>query len=275
MTARPVPYTRMKIMKRYVQLACGLACLAAFSAAAAEGLSAAQIVEKNVAARGGLKAWRAVVSMTLSGKLGAGGKSGAELPFVLKMKRPHKSRLELTFAGQTALQVYDGAHGWKVRPFLGREDAEPFSPAEAKAARRWTELDGPLIDHERKGIEVELAGSEKIEGKGAYKLKLTTRDGAVRHLWVDASTFLEVKIDGQPRKMDGRLRHVSVFYRDYRSVQGLKLPYVLETVVAGVKRRQKMTFERVAVNPPLDDALFAKPLPAGTSVASGAADASR
>src|SRR2546423_7082690 len=38
-------------------------------------LSAAAIVDKNVAARGGLQAWRAVQTMSMQGKLGAGGNS--------------------------------------------------------------------------------------------------------------------------------------------------------------------------------------------------------
>src|SRR5258708_19797977 len=36
-------------------------------------LSATQIVEKNVAARGGLQAWRAVKTLSWSGKMDAGG----------------------------------------------------------------------------------------------------------------------------------------------------------------------------------------------------------
>src|SRR5256885_17259281 len=39
-------------------------------------LSAAAIVDKNVAARGGLQAWRAVQTMSMQGKLGAGGNRG-------------------------------------------------------------------------------------------------------------------------------------------------------------------------------------------------------
>src|ERR1700675_2777897 len=82
-------------------------------------LTAAQIVERNIAARGGLQAWRSVQAMSWAGKMDAGGgsinrsrrmaqhmpgrggklqltdnnavKSGevkqAELPFVLEMKR--------------------------------------------------------------------------------------------------------------------------------------------------------------------------------------------
>src|SRR5690348_4051918 len=42
-------------------------------------LSVAEIVDKNVAARGGLQAWRAVQTMTLTGKMGAGGNQRAAL----------------------------------------------------------------------------------------------------------------------------------------------------------------------------------------------------
>ena len=42
-------------------------------------LSAADIADKNVAARGGLQAWRAVQTMSLAGKLGAGGNQRATL----------------------------------------------------------------------------------------------------------------------------------------------------------------------------------------------------
>src|ERR1700746_278489 len=103
-------------------------------------LSAAAIVDKNVAARGGLQAWRAVQTMSMEGKLGAGGNrrstlevpaanipnkkslapvvpprpaEEAQLPFVMHLKRPRKMRLELQFNGQTAIQVFDGNNGWK------------------------------------------------------------------------------------------------------------------------------------------------------------------
>ena len=90
-------------------------------------LSATQIVDKNVAARGGLTAWRAIQSMSITGKLDAGGKKDTLLPYTLQVKRPKKQRLTIDFAGHTALQVFDGEHGWKLRPYLNRPDPEPFS----------------------------------------------------------------------------------------------------------------------------------------------------
>lgn len=254
-------------MRRVLVLCVCLATLAAPAARAAEagrpaGLSAAQIADRNVKARGGLQAWQAVRTLKMSGELDAGGKTDAKLPFALFLKRPRKSRVEITFAGKNAVQVYDGAQGWKLRPFLNRDDVEPFKPDELQEAASSAELDGPLVDYAKKGTHIELAGSEKVEGRKTYKLKLTSRSGQQRFLWVDARTFLEAKISGDPRKLDGRPHQVAIYSRDYRTVDGLKIPFVQETVVEGVKQSHKMVVKAVAVNPPLQDALFAKPRPA-------------
>ncbi|WP_283744022.1 outer membrane lipoprotein-sorting protein [Sideroxydans sp. CL21] len=252
-------------MRRFLCLACCLVSLTASAAvskshnAPAGKLTAAQIVARNVDARGGLEAWRAAKTLTMTGKLEAGSEKNPELPFVLKMKRAHMSRLEILFQNQTAVQVYDGVQGWKVRPFLGRSEVEPFTADERNAAVDWQELDGPLIDYAKKGIKVKLQGTESVEGQRAYKLKLTMNNGVERHVWVDAKTFLERKIDGEPRMLDGKLRNVAIFYREYKKENGLTMPHILETVVDGGKQPYKMHIEHVAINQAMENALFAKP----------------
>lgn len=268
-------------------------CLSAAQGAPAT-MSAAQIVEKNVAARGGLSAWRGVQTLSMSGKMDAGsGDSAArslkfarndapsvrkkpgvatppgqppaqapkqvQVPFTLEVKRPRMSRLEIVFAGKTAVQVYDGTNGWKVRPFLNRNDVEPFTAAELKSESEWPGIDGPLIDYASRGTKVELAGVEAVEGHDAYKLKLTLKDGTVQHVWIDATSFLDVKLEGTPRRMDGRLHTVWIYQRDFRTVQGLMIPFLLETAVDGYHDTHKMVIEKAEVNPSLADSRFAKP----------------
>jgi len=257
-------------------------------------LSAADIVEKNIAARGGLKEWRAVQTLSLSGKLGAGGNQRAtlavpttgakpsgqmpiarpveevQLPFLMELARPRKMRFELQFNGQTAIQVFDGANGWKLRPFLNRRDVEPYTADEMKIASAQADLDGPLVDYAAKGTRIELAGTEKVEDRDTYKLKLTMKNGQAIDVWVDAQTFLEAKIEGQPRRLDGVDHPVEVYYRDYRPVSGLQIPFVLETQVLPVAKTalgfqdppvpaEKTFIDKVVVNPKLDASLFSKP----------------
>ena len=222
-------------------------------------LTAAQIVERNISARGGLQAWRGVKTLSMSGKLDAGGKQKVQLPFVLEMERSRKTRLELQFNGQTAVQVYDGTNGWKLRPFLNRRDVEPYTPEELKAASMQADIDGPLVDYVSKGTKVQLEGLQSVEGHDAFNLKLTLKTGQVQHIWVDAQTFLDVKIEGTPRRLDGRFHPVATYMRDYRSVNGLLIPYVNETAVEGVRQTEKILVEKVVVNPKLEDSHFSKP----------------
>lgn len=245
-------------------LASAPAALAGSSAASAQTagaahMSAAQIVDRNVAARGGQQAWHAVNTMTMSGQLEAGGTKNTKLPFTMTLKRPRKSRIEVRFNDQTAFQVYDGAQGWKVRPFLGRNEVEPYSPAEARAAASWAELDGPLMDYAAKGTRIDVLGMEMVEGHRAYVLKLTMKDNTTRRVWIDASSFLELKSDGDARKLDGKMHNVAIFYRDYRKEGGLVMPHTLETVVVGARGTHKLIVDKVTVNQPADDTLFAKP----------------
>lgn len=275
-------------------LASSLAAAADASQSGAK-LSAADIVDKNVAARGGLQAWRAVQTMSLSGKLGAGGNQRAtlqvpvsgkrasetaiassrpaeevQLPFVMEVKRPRKMRFELQFNGTTAIQVYDGANGWKLRPFLNRNVVEPYTADELKISSMQADLDGPLVDYAAKGTKIELVGMEKVEDRDTYKLKLTMKNGSAIHVWIDAQTFLEAKIEGQPRRLDGTDHPVEVYFRDYRPVDGLQIPYALETRVLPVAHTalgfkdtpvppEKTFIEKVVVNPKLDESLFSKP----------------
>jgi outer membrane lipoprotein-sorting protein len=270
---------RTVLVGSFLALAVSLA-LGADSTSSVANLTAEQVIEKNVAARGGLQAWRAVQTLSMSGKMDAGGnesptrpvqgvKTGgvqlpkrpaeqAQLPFRLELKRTRKSRMELDFRGQTAVQVYDGTNGWKLRPFLNRHEVESFTPDEMKAVAMQSDLDGPLMDYAANGTKVELEGTEKVEGNDTYRLKLTFKNGQSQRVWVNAKTFLETKIDGTPRRLDGKYHLVEVYYRDYRAVNGLMMPYVMETKVEGVKQTEEIEIEKIAVNPRVEDSRFAK-----------------
>jgi len=49
-----------------------------------------------------------------------------------------------------------------------------------------------------RATQIELAGMEKVEDRDTYKLKLTMKSGQLIHVWIDAQTYLEAKVEGQP-----------------------------------------------------------------------------
>jgi len=221
-------------------------------------LTPAQIVEKNISARGGLGAWRAIDSLIMTGKIAVGA-NRPQVSFALDVKRPRKARIEVQFNGETAVHIYDGQNAWKIMPFLDRYNVEPYPSEEMNDAPASLDLDGPLIDYEAKGTFIELDGMEKVDGRDAYRLRLTMKDGTVRRIWIDGQTFLEAKVEATPRRFNGNLHAVITFYRDYKLVQGLTIPHLFVTALDGVEQTEKVIVENVVINPKLDDKLFTKP----------------
>jgi hypothetical protein len=240
--------------------ACGVAgAVGADKAPKPTALTAVQIVERNVAARGGLEAWHKVDTMVWAGHVETPGGAMAQVPFVLQQKRPNKTRFELNAMGQRTLRVFDGKRGWRVRPGQdGRPDVQPFSAEELRFAQGEVVIDSPLFGYESKRVAVDLDGIDEVEGRKAYRLIVRTSSGQPHNVWIDAQTFLDLKYDRTSVDKAGVPRTVSVFYRDYKTVDGLQIPGMIETGAPG-RATEKMVIEKIALNPPLDDRLFGRP----------------
>ena len=223
-------------------------------------LTAAQIVEKNVAARGGLDAWRKIRTMGWVGHVETASAPGGELPFVLQFERPNKTRFAVDPQGQSSVRIFDGNEGWKLRRTNGGPpEALPYTAEEVKFAQDGQGIDGLLIDHDAKGISVVLDGADVVEGRSAYRLNVRLPSGAIHHVWIDAQTFLDVKSDRQFRSPKGFAGTVSMVYRNYQSVEGVQIPLTIESGGATSKATDKMVIDKISINPLLDANTFARP----------------
>jgi hypothetical protein len=238
-------------------LAAGL--LAIFSGAAADGaprLTAEQIVAKNVAARGGLEAWRNVETLVCIGHLRSERAPLPSMGFILEQKRPNRTRFELLGMNQKSVRVFDGRRGWKMN--AGQNDAQnpqPFSRAELMYAQRAPGLSGPLVDYAAQGSHVTLEGVEQLKGRDTYRLAVQRASGELDHVWVDAKTFLDARYD-RPSPAGPSYGPVSVYYSDYRAVAGVQVAAIIETNSSPGHPPDKMTIERMVVNSPLEDRVF-------------------
>ena len=233
---------------------------AAWAGSAPPTLTAEQVVERNVAARGGLEAWRNVKTMAWAGHIEASNVPGGSLPFVLEMGRPNKTRFSVDPQGQPSARIFDGHSGWRLRMSRdGSPGVKPYSDDELKAARDGQGIDGPLIDAQARHIPVALAGMDAVDGKPAYVLAVTLPSGTRQQIWVDAESFLDVRADRETKDRSGRANTVWISYRDYQTTGGLKIPRLIETSAVGGSATDRMVIERVVLNPGLDAQAFAEP----------------
>jgi len=247
--------------------------------------TAAQIVERNVAARGGLEAWRKVDTMVWAGRLESAHAPIPRMGFTLEQKRPNKTRFEISAMNQKTWRVFDGTQGWKeTQNREGRPDVQPYTSQELKFAQQAQGIDGALIDYQARGSTVVLEGPDTVEGHPAYRLLVRQASGERHHVWIDAKTYLDLRYDRLSYTPAGLPVPVNVVYRDYKTFDGLQIPTVIETG-AGARALppDRMLIETVSINPPLDDRLFARPganrmarralIGSGSGSASGAAPA--
>jgi outer membrane lipoprotein-sorting protein len=239
-----------------------LVATAALSAKVApvNDITAAQIVEKNATARGGVDAWHKVQTMAWVGHVESVERPGRNMPFMLAQKRPNSTRFELTAENRRSVRIYDGTSGWKLYPgSAGLPELQPYTRDELNFARDAQAIDGPLMDDAAQGAAIALAGVDDIEGRRAYELKVTLLSGATHRVWVDTETFLETRYERDIRNAAGRSGIAAVVYRDYRTFEGLQLPTTIETGAATGAVANKLVIDKVALNPPLEDRMFGKP----------------
>lgn len=245
-------------------LTCCLLTLAGVPAWAAQSAATPNLktlLQQYQAARGGAKAWRDMLSMGWTGRIESAGGKTPKLSFLMLFQRPDATRFEIIGRGQRSIRIFDGHEGWKVRP--GSEtglDVHPYTDDELVAARDSGGIDGPLVDSAKKGIAVALEGADTVEGHKAWRLRVTLPSGQVQRHWLDAATHLELRYDRVSSNAAGQSELVSVYYRDYQTLEGITLPMVIETRAGNGPAESRMVIEKVAVNPTLDAGSFIAPM---------------
>ncbi len=239
-------------MRKSLLTLAGLAVLAA----PLQAQTTDEIIAKYLTNVGGMDKIQAVTTLRRTGKIVLGG--GFEAGVVQESKRPNKLRQEFVFQGMTGVNAYDGKTGWKIEPWQGKKDPEALSEEEMKQIVEDADFDEALVNYRQKGNKVEFAGTEQVEGTDVYKLKVTLASGDLRYYYMDTDHYVPIKIDIK-RMIRGAEQEFETTLGDYKAVAGWYLPYSIETTRKGSEDTQKITFEKIEANVPVDDGRFAKP----------------
>ena len=252
-------------MRRFLLALAALAVLAASTSAQ----TADEIVAKFIKTVGGMEKIQAVKSLRRTGKYNGGG--GFEAVVVEENRRPNLVRQEFQIQGMTGVAAYDGRTGWKIEPWNGKKDAEPLGEEEMREIVEDSDLDGPLVNYKEKGVKVEYVGKDEFEGSDTYKLKVTRPNGDVFIYYMDADYFVPIKIESK-RTIRGEEQESETLLGDYKEVNGWYLPFSIETGPKGSQNKEKVTYEKIEANVPIDEGRFLKP--AAKSQPASAPDAS-
>jgi len=101
-------------------------------------------------------------------------------------------------------------------------------------------------------------GKEKVEGSDAWKLKVTKKDGDVEYYFLDADSYLPVRVEAK-RTIRGTEIEGESTIGDYKEAGGFLWPYSIQNGAKGRPEKQSITVQKIDVNPVIDDARFKMP----------------
>ena len=211
---------------------------------------------------GGAEKIQAVKTLRRVGKFT--GEDGFEAQVIQESSRPNRVREEFSLQGMTGINAYDGVNGWKIDPFGGKKDPESLSDEELRSIIEDSDFDEPLVDYKAKGNKVEYVGMDNVEGTDVYKLKVTLKSGDTRTYYMDTDSYVPIKYETK-RIIRGTPQESETTLGDYKAVGGWYLPFSMETKQKGSSGSQKITFDKIEFNVPIDTTRYFRPKPPASS----------
>ena len=209
----------------------------------------AKIVDQYVKAAGGGHAPSKIRTLSLEGAFTSDdGKSGT---YTLDTKLPNRYYMELLVGDQNLMEAYNGKSAWhrdRVGEFstlVGTDGMQLEAAAQYYNSR--------LLNLKKEKIALAFVGNARVRGRDALELELTSATGIKRHVFFDPQSHLIVKEAAIVGGVEQEL-----LYDDYRSVEGVKLPYKIELRRGDAK--YDITIMRATINGTIGERLFDFPV---------------
>lgn len=254
---------------RFLPGAC--AVLVALATLPVSAQSVDDIVARHIQARGGYDKLKAVQTIKITRTVAT---PFSAVKVVTYKKRPNLLRIEQTPKGQPAAipRGINAEGAWDI--VQGKPTMRPEKVA-MEGREFDADFDGLLVDWKQKGHTVTLDGTEAIAGSEAYKLKVVTKGGSTRYVYIDTKTSMETAQSGRwlipqmdPKTKEFRFMESVWVFSDFKDVDGVKFPFTVDEErvqwagTTPITTSNATYTEKIELNVPMEDSLFAPP-PAG------------
>src|SRR5438876_4119883 len=178
-----------------------------------------KIVEQYVKAAGGSKALGRIQTWIVEGAFTSDdGKTGT---YTLDTKLPNRYYSELLIGEKNLIEAYNGKSAWhqnaagELGTLVGPEGMQLEAAAQYYNSR--------LVNPRKSKIALTFVGHAQVRGRDALQIEITTATGVKRQIFFDSQTHLIVKEAAALGGVDEE-----IFFDDYRTIEGVKLPHKIE-----------------------------------------------
>jgi len=230
--------------------------LAALSSCFAQSPTAERILDRYIEVTGGKDAYAKVKSLSILGTMEIKGQG---VKGEMRMYRMDGSKYYTVVDLPGIGKQEDGSNGNVVwdKTVLGprlKTGVEKFLAICAAGAM--SEYGRGALEKDSCYSKAEVIGEEVVDGKTAYKLKMTPKEGKPEEQYYDKESGLLLRTKMVLPSPMGEVPIVAIV-NEYRDIDGIKTPVKLTNEMGAVA--MVMTFTSVKFNEAIPDAMFALP----------------
>lgn len=209
-----------------------------------------EIIAKHVKALGGREALANVQTKVLELELQLDSGPIKAMVYNQRSGR-YKSEMEMP-DGNKVTTLVGPQGGWAQ---MGENGSE-VSPEQMEDLKlNELDLDGIMIDYNKKGIKVSLAGKEKVGDVETYKLKIDLPNKTTQWYWINVTNYLPMKLSRSVITGMGPMDLERVFL-EFKEVMNVKYP-VKFTSSFGMSEYTTVV-KSIKINEPIDSIVFEK-----------------
>lgn len=247
----------MLLLRKSPLLFLPLLAASAFSQTLAELPTAEKVLERFVQASGGQEAFLKVKTVSMSGTMEIKAQG---IKAAMKMYRADGGKTYTVFDLPGFGKQEDGSDGNIVwdKTVLGpriKSGSEKFLASCAKSAIG-TEYAPSAADMANCYDNVVMSGAEELDGKTAFKLVLTPKQGKTQEQWFDKESGLLKKLRMTVPSPMGELP-MNVIFEEYKSIDGILTPIRMTNQIGPLS--MTLSFEEILYNPKIPAQIFALP----------------
>jgi hypothetical protein len=226
----------------------GVSVLLLVSAQFAQAQTVDDIISKHVGAMGGREKIMSLSSAMMTGTFTARGATAINI--VTTKKNMLGSRIDIEANGTNNYQIITPKNGWIFTPVQGDKEPRPLVEEQFKVGQVQLDLHGPFINHKEKGIKIEMAGKDTVNGSVCNKLKVTSPNTNVTVYYIDSKSNYIVKTSTKMFQY-GALEDVVTTYSDYKqNADGFWFAYDI------ISPRGETKYEKIETNITVDEKIF-------------------
>ncbi len=211
------------------------------------------IIEKHIAAHGGVEKLSSVHSMKLTGDFTS---FSVVHDFVTIKTSDGWFYSTYNLGKHRVTEGYDGDVFWTIDPWQGFDFPRKINQVEKHVIMQKADLITPFFMWKEKNYEVRFLGREDIDGMEMNVLELT-RPGMPAETWyINSNTSLAYKYHSQWVDFTYPMQ-AETYFDDYREVDGLVMPFYTEQTFS--TRHRITQIKEVLINSNLDERIFRMP----------------